>query len=75
MHYRYLSKTTNYFGASSYLSLSNMPHNHSLRDIAAGLAEAWRAYGRESAQVLFVVQGGERNVFDQRWLEYELLER
>ncbi|KAI0783471.1 glutathione synthase [Abortiporus biennis] len=27
-----------------------------------------------SARVLFVVQDNERNVFDQRWLEYELLE-
>jgi glutathione synthase len=27
------------------------------------------------AQVLFIVQPGERNVFDQRGLEYELLER
>ncbi|ORX35272.1 putative glutathione synthase [Kockovaella imperatae] len=74
MH-RYLCKTTNYFSASSYLSLPNMPHNLSLRDIAAGLADAWKAYGREDAQILFVVQAGERNVFDQRWLEYELLER
>lgn len=28
-----------------------------------------------SARILFVVQAGERNVFDQRWLEYELLEK
>lgn len=28
-----------------------------------------------SARILFVVQDGERNVFDQRWLEYELLEK
>ena len=28
-----------------------------------------------SAWILFVVQNGERNVFDQRWLEYELLEK
>ena len=27
------------------------------------------------AWILFVVQAGERNVFDQRWLEYELLEK
>lgn len=27
------------------------------------------------ARILFVVQHGERNVFDQRWLEYELLEK
>ena len=28
-----------------------------------------------SAWILFVVQENERNVFDQRWLEYELLEK
>jgi hypothetical protein len=28
-----------------------------------------------SARILFVVQPNERNVFDQRWLEYDLLER
>lgn len=28
-----------------------------------------------ATQILFVVQDGERNVFDQRWLEYELLEK
>jgi glutathione synthase len=27
------------------------------------------------AKILFVVQAGERNVFDQRLLEYELLEK
>ncbi len=27
------------------------------------------------AWILFIVQAGERNVFDQRWLEYELLEK
>jgi len=30
---------------------------------------------KSSAQILFVVQARERNVFDQRWLEYELLEQ
>jgi hypothetical protein len=28
-----------------------------------------------SGRILFVVQPNERNVFDQRWLEYDLLER
>jgi len=55
-------------------NLSNFPENDSLKQIAAGLAEGWRAYGKDEAAILFVVQEGERNVFDQRWLEYELLE-
>lgn len=40
-----------------------------------GLAAAHKLYGVKEAYVLLVVQPGERNVFDQRWLEYELLER
>ncbi len=30
---------------------------------------------KRRAKTLFIVQAGGRNVFDQRWLEYELLER
>ena len=52
----------------------NFPENDSLKQIAAGLAEGWKAYGNDDAAVLLVVQEGERNVFDQRWLEFELLE-
>lgn len=65
-----------YYGASSHLANpANYPMNHSLVEIAAGLGEGWRAYGKKDALVLFVVQEGERNVFDQRLLQYELLER
>lgn len=73
---RYLAEETNqYFGASTHLAdLDAYPANESLREIAAGLAEGWKAYGEDDAVVLFVVQEGERNVFDQRWLQYELLE-
>lgn len=52
---------------------SAYPDNHSLEEIAAGLAEGWSAYGNKDAAVLVVVQEGERNVFDQRGLQYELL--
>ncbi|OBZ71715.1 Glutathione synthetase [Grifola frondosa] len=45
-------------------------HNH-----PEGLAAAHKAYNTSHAHILFVVQDGERNVFDQRWLEYELLEK
>lgn len=44
-----------------------------------GLADGHRAYGEpvvsKQTAVLFLVQEGERNIFDQRWLEYSLLER
>ncbi|WWC87112.1 glutathione synthetase [Kwoniella dendrophila CBS 6074] len=75
MH-RYLQKATNgYFSVSPHLTNpSNFPQNEPLRNLAAGLAEGWKAYGKKEAVILFVVQEGERNVFDQKWLEYELLE-
>lgn len=58
----------------------------SLQSLARGLAEGHQAYvkqgsdekergEREKSKILFVVQGGERNIFDQRWLEWELLEK
>ncbi|WVQ83241.1 glutathione synthetase [Cryptococcus sp. DSM 104549] len=74
--HRYLAKSTkSYYSISPHLSEpANFPPNEPLRKLAAGLAQGWKAYGDESAVVLFVVQEGERNVFDQRWLEYELLE-
>jgi glutathione synthetase len=60
------------------LSLENVPRNPAAEELAAGLATAHAYYGKgrdgEKA-VLFLVQAEERNVFDQRWLEYELLER
>lgn len=74
--HRYLAASTeSYFGSSPHLAKeSALPHNESLKHLAAGLAEGWKAYGKKDAAILFVVQDGERNVFDQRWLEYELLE-
>ncbi len=74
--HRYLSKATNYFASSPLLSEpANYPVNDSLRSLSNGLAEGWKGYGRSDARILFVVQAGERNVFDQRWLEWDLLER
>src|SRR4051812_31988859 len=88
---RYLCAATNYFDASPVLNKESFPENHTTAGLAEGLAAAHEAYGSKrfgwlstllliisllsSAYVLFVVQPGERNVFDQRWLEYELLER
>jgi glutathione synthetase len=58
-----------------------MPQNQALSTLASGLAAAHSAYleaidsqGTNSV-ILFVVQDGERNVFDQRLIEYELLQR
>ncbi|GAA5825314.1 hypothetical protein JCM11251_006933 [Rhodosporidiobolus azoricus] len=57
------------------LSLPALPENGALEGLAAGLAAAHRAYGRENAVVLMVIQDNERNAFDQRPLEYELVEK
>ncbi|KAF9478219.1 glutathione synthase [Pholiota conissans] len=73
--HRYLLSQTKYYYSSPYLSPSNFPSNETTPGLASGLAEAHKAYGDERSQILFVVQPGERNVFDQRPLEYELLER
>ncbi|GMK54515.1 hypothetical protein CspeluHIS016_0111010 [Cutaneotrichosporon spelunceum] len=73
MH-RYLSEQSGYYNVHPQLRNANaFVDNHSLEDIAAGLAEGHQAYGSREAAVLFVVQEGERNVFDQRALEYRLL--
>ncbi|KAL2201305.1 hypothetical protein P885DRAFT_26753 [Corynascus similis CBS 632.67] len=75
--HKYLAKTE-YPLLKKSLSLSsgNLPTNSSAEGLAAGLAAAFRAYGKSSLGhqtcILFLVQDGERNVFDQRHLEYAL---
>lgn len=49
-----------------------LPENPTLRCIPAALAKAHQAYGAKGASVLFLVQGGERNYADQRWIEHVL---
>ncbi|KAF8877154.1 hypothetical protein CPB84DRAFT_1838626 [Gymnopilus junonius] len=73
--HRYLSAATNYYMTSPYLTRDNFPPNETISGLANGLAEAHKAYNVPGSQILFVVQPGERNVFDQRALEYELLEK
>ena len=78
--HRYQSIATNgYFQSSPHLKRENFPQNESIAGLANGLAVAHKTYldqgGSTDSKILFVVQPGERNVFDQNWLEYELLER
>ncbi|KAF4617135.1 hypothetical protein D9613_005773 [Agrocybe pediades] len=73
--HRYLLSATNYYETSPFLKRENFPANDNITGLANGLAEAQKAYGVPGSQILFVVQTGERNVFDQRPLEYELLEK
>jgi glutathione synthetase len=75
--HRYLSSIEAF--PSSVASVTKgdaLPEPRSMPSLAAGLAAAHKAYGVNKegrAQcVLFLVQDPERNVFDQRHLEYEL---
>lgn len=53
-----------------------LPDNTTVQGLAAGIESAYHAYPAPSLGypkcVLFVVQGDERNVFDQRHLEYQV---
>lgn len=63
--------------ATSIIKADALRHSKSASSLAKGLAAAHKAYGPSKAGrplcVLFVVQDPERNVFDQRHLEYALL--
>ncbi|KAH8724724.1 glutathione synthetase large chain [Phaeosphaeriaceae sp. PMI808] len=64
--------------SSSLLDPASLQQSKSASSLAKGLATAHKAYGVSRTSrplcVLFVVQDPERNVFDQRHLEYALLE-
>ncbi|KAG0258932.1 hypothetical protein BG011_002980 [Mortierella polycephala] len=69
--HRYLTTTTGYF--TDKLDISAIPNSGSIESVASGLASAHLHYGSKTAKVMMVVQPGERNAFDQRWIEYNLL--
>ncbi len=83
--HQHLWKTTRqYYGElpSEEAGPSRLPPNKALQTLAGGIAAAHRAYlqqqqssrkDKEEPSVLFVVQPNERNAFDQRAIEYELL--
>ncbi|KAI2630566.1 hypothetical protein GGS21DRAFT_207988 [Xylaria nigripes] len=54
----------------------NLPINNSAAGLASGIREAFISYGisgtDHSKCVIFLVQDGERNIFDQKHLEYHL---
>lgn len=62
---------------STIIKADALPQSKSASSLAAGLASAHNAYGPSRTShpgcVLFVVQDPERNIFDQRLLEYSLL--
>ncbi|KAF3063786.1 Glutathione synthetase [Daldinia childiae] len=73
-----------YLSSAEYPLLENsiargtlqLPENGSAAGLASGIRQAFIKYGPPSTSyqkcVIFLVQGGERNIFDQRHLEYEL---
>ena len=64
-------------GASSVITNHhslNVTRTHTHTHTAA-IAAAHLYYGKPSAVVVFVVQPGERNLFDQRFLELQLWEK
>jgi glutathione synthetase len=81
-----LSKLTSqrYLSISDYPLLENpilkgaldLPQNTSTQSLAAGLRFAFDTYSKSAAKqdccIIFLVQDPERNIFDQRHLEYEL---
>ncbi|KAG7097431.1 hypothetical protein E1B28_004775 [Marasmius oreades] len=73
--HRHLAASCSYYDISPLLNDDRFPENETTKGLVQGLASAHGAYGVPSARILFVVQSKERNMFDQKWLEYELLER
>ena len=77
--HHYLSKRTDFFNdhAPGFLNIlpENLPSNDSGKAIALGIATAWKLYDVETSLVMMIVQPGENNIFDQRWIELELFQK
>lgn len=77
INYRYLLRNAIYH-ADGYLKNNTLPPNDTTASLVQGLITAHQAYNISSSKselskcILFVVQQPERNIFDQRLLEYAL---
>ncbi|KAJ2217002.1 Glutathione synthetase [Coemansia sp. RSA 487] len=60
---------------SGAISEEQLPENESLTSIGDAIAAGFDLYSNKDAVVVMIVQPGERNVFDQRWVEKRLWER
>ncbi|XP_034052388.1 glutathione synthetase isoform X2 [Gymnodraco acuticeps] len=49
--------------------------NNPAAGLARAVAKAWELYGSEKAVVMFLVEEGQRNIFDHRYVEKELWNR
>ncbi|ORZ19344.1 glutathione synthase [Absidia repens] len=72
--HKYLLSSVDDYGHGQ-ITMDQLPDNDAVESIALGLASAWKLYGKPNARVMMIVQPGERNAFDQRWIEYSLLEK
>jgi len=77
--HQYLCSSSGYpSSVTSIVQKTSLPQSKSVPSLAAGLAAAHKAYGPAKDGrpqcVVFLVQDPERNVFDQRHLEYALFE-
>ena len=78
--HRYLLTTAAYPpAAAQYIRPDLLPSNPSIEKLASGLAAAHQAYGQPKNHqgtrllcIVFITQDGERNVFDQKHVEYAL---
>ncbi|CAI2185230.1 6905_t:CDS:10 [Funneliformis geosporum] len=71
--HRYLLESTKYFNSSELLKINSLPLNDAMTSLPKGIAKAHELYGSPNAVAMMVVIGEERNAFDQRWIEYNLL--
>lgn len=55
--------------------LDRLPFNDAKAELADALGAAVTAHGAPGGVVVMVVQPGERNAFDQQWLQFSLWER
>ncbi|KAJ2777980.1 Glutathione synthetase [Coemansia interrupta] len=72
--HRFLLERTGFAGIleAGTITKSQLPENESLTSIGDGIAAGFDLYGKRDAIVVMVVQPGERNVYDQRWVEDRL---
>ncbi|KAJ7628557.1 glutathione synthase [Roridomyces roridus] len=73
--HRHLYASTGYYNVYPGMKSGAFPVNNTTAGLVEGLVAAHTAYNVPGSKILFVVQAGERNVFDQRHLEDELLEK
>ncbi|KAH6654564.1 hypothetical protein BKA67DRAFT_623803 [Truncatella angustata] len=75
--HRYLSvHEYNLLSSPVTKGFTTLPDNHSTKGLAHGITQAYRAYGAavtgNQKCVIFLTQDGERNIFDQKHLEYQV---